>query len=72
MIGRTDTLNLLVRKTDDMAQQGTTMYTGAVAARNELWWRRFRNYVMLGAAVVSLGLKKGIVVLLFYLYFMYL
>lgn len=33
--------------------EGSNLYTGAVTARNDLWWRRMRNYIYVAIAVVA-------------------
>jgi len=53
LLDRDEHIQLLVKKTDDMLLTQSNMYTGAVQARNELWWRRFRNHIIIGVVIVG-------------------
>lgn len=39
--------------------EGNDLYTGAVTARNDLWWRKMRNYIFLGVGVVIIYITKA-------------
>ena len=51
-----------------MMFEGSNLYKGAVQARSDLWWRRFKTQIIIGSVIVSLSNLKVVIVIIFLFY----